>query len=322
MPHFRLTFAPRQVFRSEFGHEWFGVAMVALSAVAWAGHVHFHLAVEWRDLLLPSLVLFAIVAAHIADSDRASLVTEYFLLSITATAVFGVFSYLSMAAGRPLADGMLASADRALGFNWIGGYRWLVHHDVAARTLQLAYNSLVYQGLYFGVFFGVVGSLTRLREMFWLVLVAGLLTSAGAALFPAMGPFKEYGITAEFLAVMEQLRSGNLHFALANMTGVVSFPSFHTTMALLYIYGFRRSGVIGWAATIINVAMLPAIPFFGGHYLVDMFAGAGVAIVSLVAVKALSAVRWHAVPQGHQSAAEAQAPSMAGGSVEGLQPAP
>ncbi len=29
------------------------------------------------------------------------------------------------------------------------------------------------------------------------------------------------------------------------MTGVVSFPSFHTTMALAYVYGFRRTGAIG-----------------------------------------------------------------------------
>ena len=90
---------------------------------------------------------------------------------------------------------------------------------------------------------------------------------------------------------MERLHGGELHFALAKLTGVVSFPSFHTTMALLYLYGFSRAGAIGWVAAFLNVAMLPAIPFFGGHYLVDMFAGAAVAVVSVVIVRTWPAMR-------------------------------
>src|SRR5262245_7894178 len=84
---------------------------------------------------------------------------------------------------------------------------------------------------------------------------------------------------------MERLHSGDLHFALAQLTGVVSFPSFHTTMAILYVYGFGRVGWMGWVAALLNVAMLLAIPFYGGHYLVDVFAGAAVALISVVAVK-------------------------------------
>jgi membrane-associated phospholipid phosphatase len=68
------------------------------------------------------------------------------------------------------------------------------------------------------------------------------------------------------------------------MTGVICFPSFHTTMALASIYAFRRTGIIGICVAGINSAMLFAIPFVGGHYLVDMIAGAGVALVSIAAV--------------------------------------
>jgi membrane-associated phospholipid phosphatase len=161
-----------------------------------------------------------------------------------------------------------------------------LHHALPAKILEIAYDSLVYQGLYFGVLFGVMGRRRELREMFWLVGVSGLFTCAGAALFPALGPFKAFGVKAEFLPVMEQLRGANLHFALSNLTGVVSFPSFHTTMAVLYMYGFRRTGAIGWMIAVLNVVMIAAIPFFGGHYLVDMFAGGAVALVSVAIVKA------------------------------------
>ncbi len=45
---------------------------------------------------------------------------------------------------------------------------------------------------------------------------------------------------------MERIRGHVLNFALAKLTGVVSFPSFHTTMALAYVWGFRRTGAVGW----------------------------------------------------------------------------
>ena len=67
--------------------------------------------------------------------------------------------------------------------------------------------------------------------------------------------------------------------ALSSLTGVVSFPSFHTTMALAYAYGFRRAGAIGWIVGALNFVMLFSIPFFGGHYLVDMIAGVLMAIL-------------------------------------------
>ena len=285
MRSLQLDFAPKPVFRSDFAAEWLGVVIVALGAAMWAWCIKFELAVQWHDILLPCGVVFAVWLAHVLKARRASLVTEYFLLTATGTAVFGVASYLSMTTGRPLADDVLMAADRAIGFDWFVPWRWLLHHALAAKVLQIAYDSLVYQGLYFGVLFGVMGKRYELREMFWLVAVAGVFTCAGAALFPALGPFKTYGVKIEFLPVMEQLRSGNLHFALSNLTGVVSFPSFHTTMALLYIYGFRRAGAIGWMMAALNVAMMPAIPFFGGHYLVDMLAGGAVALASLAIVR-------------------------------------
>ena len=280
-----LGFAPKQVFRSDFRAEWFGVGVFLSFAAIWAYGIHFSLIVRWHDLLLPCCVVVAIVIAHVLRSERASLVAEYFLLTTVATAVFGLLSYLSMTTGRPLVDGALFATDRDIGFDWLANYRWLLHHALTAKVFEIAYDSLVYQGLYFGVIFGLMGRREQMREMFWLVAVSGLFTCVGAALFPAFGPFKLFGVKAEFLPVMAQLRSGTLRFALTNMTGVVSFPSFHTTMALLYVYGFRRTGAIGWLIAGLNAVMILAIPFFGGHYLVDMLGGGSVALASFAIVR-------------------------------------
>lgn len=296
----RLSFAPRRLFRSDFAPEWAGAAAAIALAMVWMAATGFDLRVTWHDgvLLLASVAM--VLATHTLAQRRFGLMAEYFTLTLVTTAAFGVLSYLSMAVARPLVDGQLLAADRALGFDWIGIYRWLAVHPATAKVLELVYDSLVYQGLYFGVLFGLMDKKDDLRRMFWLVFVAGIFTSAGAALFPALGTFKTFGLESHgaYLLDMARLRAGALHFALSSLTGVVSFPSFHTTMALAYIYGFRRTGAIGWIVAALNLVMLCAIPFFGGHYLVDMIAGAGVMLASLGIVKAapLAWARIHLAP--------------------------
>jgi membrane-associated phospholipid phosphatase len=45
-------------------------------------------------------------------------------------------------------------------------------------------------------------------------------------------------------------------------------------MALGYAYSLRRTGIIGYTIAIANAVMLLGVPFLGGHYVVDMIAGA------------------------------------------------
>lgn len=154
---------------------------------------------------------------------------------------------------------------------------------------------------------GVMNNKRELRRMFWLTFVAGLFTNIGALLFPALGPFQALNVDPkhDFVMEMEYLKSGQpLSFTLAHMTGVVSFPSLHTTMALAYAYCFRHTGVIGWIAIALNALMLCSVPYFGGHYLVDMIAGAGVFALSLAIVTLIGKLRASADCAWRESAAE------------------
>lgn len=295
---------PGQIFKSDFAPEWIGAAVIFALCAAWGVAIQFQLDITWRDGLLFVPALAVVLAMRAFGSRKFGLIAEYFALTVAATAAFGIFSYLSMTTGRPLVDGELQAADRALGFDWLAGFHWLEAHHTASLVFQFIYNSLIYQGLYFGVLLGLMENRRGLKEMFWIVFAAGLFTSAGAALFPAYGPYVAFGEQSHgaFLPDMMRLHAGrDLHFALTNLTGVVSFPSFHTTMALVYIYGFRKTGAVGWAIALLNVAMLTSIPFFGGHYLVDMIAGAGVALASVAAIRftprVLAAVRLPSVPK-------------------------
>jgi membrane-associated phospholipid phosphatase len=66
--------------------------------------------------------------------------------------------------------------------------------------------------------------------------------------------------------------------------GIVTFPSFHATLAIIMTYAVRR---YRWALAVfgsLNCLMILAIPTVGGHYLVDLFGGAVVAGLAILLV--------------------------------------
>ena len=267
----------------DFAPEWLALLALAGLDLLWARAIGLHLSITWGDGKLVGFGLLFMLLLRVFW-HRGGMMAEYFSLTGAATLTFGVLSYLCLASSGPLVDTSLQAADRALHFDWMAGYQFLLARPLIAKILGLAYVSMVYQALYFCVLFSLLNRKEHLREMFWLVLVMGLLTSAGVMLFPALGPYNMFhaGPPDNFVPVMKHLKSGNdLNFALGQMTGVVSFPSFHTAMALAYVWGFRRTGAIGWAIAALNLVMLLAIPYFGGHYLVDMLAGGAVMLASL-----------------------------------------
>jgi len=278
----------KQLFTSDFVPEWCALGVLALLDAAWAAHIHLDFVAAPRDFLILALALSVTFSLRAFAVRRGGLMAEYFALTLAGSTAICALSYLCLASAGPLVDARLMAMDRALGFDWLAGYRFVHAHPALTALLGLAYGSLVYQGLYFCLLLGLMNAKQQLRDMFWLFLLTGLLACAGAVLFPALGPSKFYNIQTNngFVPVMQHLLSGrDLHFALSGMTGVVSFPSFHTAMALAYCWAFRKTGLISAAIMALNIIMLCAVPFFGGHYLVDMVAGAAAMLLALALLK-------------------------------------
>jgi membrane-associated phospholipid phosphatase len=63
------------------------------------------------------------------------------------------------------------------------------------------------------------------------------------------------------------------------MKGLIAFPSYHGTLSVLLVLAF--SGVRFWflPILILNTIILIATPIEGGHHLVDVIAGVGVALI-------------------------------------------
>jgi membrane-associated phospholipid phosphatase len=272
----------------EFAPEWLALAAIAIADAIWARAIGFHLIVTWHDLKQPAVVLALTLFLRFFSLPRAALAAELLGLWLVMAPVFQLLSYLCMASSGPLVDSSLMSMDRMMGFDWLAGYHLVLAHPKILWLLNQLYDSFTWQTLYFCVLMGLMNRAGRMRELVWIIFLCTVITDLGAMLFPALGPFYVFGLNQNggFLPDMQHLISRHdLSFVLAKLTGVVSFPSFHTIMALAFIYGFRKLGPISFAVGAANMVMLVSVPFIGGHYLTDMLGGALVFVAVTLAVR-------------------------------------
>jgi len=138
----------------------------------------------------------------------------------------------------------------------------------------VAYESNVYQPFLLVLAFALFGPRGRNREFLIASALAALVTVAIAAALPAFGPNKIYGIASGWDSILEALRVGShrpLHYV-----GIVTFPSFHASMALILTTSVRGNRYTMAAASIVNGLMLIATVPIGYHYLVDIIAGCAI----------------------------------------------
>jgi len=271
-----------------FRPEWCAVAALVLLDFVWARAIGFHLMLGPVVLAMPAILLLLVTVPRALGRARIALFFEYAALSLLGSFGLIILSYLCMASSGKLADPWLLAADRALGFDWLGLYHGIARHPLLMRGMELTYDSLLLQGFYITVFLGLRGDAAEMRGLWRLSTIGCILCCLGAMAAPALGPFHVFGLDGKgvFLPAMKQLLArADLHFAAATLTGVICFPSYHTVLALTCPYALRRTGIFFWIFAPLNFLMLFTIPFFGGHYLTDMIAGAGVFALALGIMK-------------------------------------
>jgi membrane-associated phospholipid phosphatase len=152
--------------------------------------------------------------------------------------------------------------------------------------LGLAYGSTLWQPFVAIVVSANLRPRQRNAELLTTLSVAMLLTLVIFAFAPAIGPDKFEGSEPDWAPIIRALQaspSGQVF----QYAGLISFPSFHTVMALLFAYTFRGIRLLFPAAIGLNALMVVSIPYSGDHYLVDLAAGALVAILAIAATKVL-----------------------------------
>ena len=238
------------------------------------------------------LSLTAAIAAiglcyHWRKRDARIAELAHWIVAWVAFSIAGaILTYLAARHGAAWSDDMLAGLDRRLGFDWAGWFELVNRHLAVKLVLAIAYTSLMPQILLSVIFFSWRGWDDRNGELMANAILALLLTTAVFALLPALGPGAGIPELAKlYLADLVGLHDGSLKsFDVTELNGIVAFPSFHAVLGVLLTYAHRGSALL-WPVAALNAVMLVAIPSEGGHYLIDVLAGAATAACAIVAIR-------------------------------------
>jgi membrane-associated phospholipid phosphatase len=220
---------------------------------------------------------------------------------IVVTAIVGPLSYVANALNWPLQDQTLLLIDRAIGLDpqpiaaFVNDHSWLV------KCLNIGYGFIKWPLLGIPIILTMTLRLIRLQQFVLALNLALAVTIVISVFVPAIGTY--YGLSlspterfplidsANYTAQLRDivaLRDGSLrHLELFRLAGIISFPSFHTASAALYVWAVWPVRGFRWVMIGINTWMIAATPVIGAHYIIDIVGGAVVAAGSVLLAKHL-----------------------------------
>jgi membrane-associated phospholipid phosphatase len=232
-------------------------------------------------------------AAHVQLAFVLISIAQIELLVLLATPL----TYIAASANLPLQDANLAFVDRLLGLDWQGYYKFVCERPALVPYIYLGYAMIIWPSLGVPIFLGTTRNYRRLQQFTFACTLTLIVTAIISSLLPAFGTYYQYDISADtpifrasgYLSQLHELplvRDGSLRVLnLESLSGIITFPSFHAAAAVLVIWALWSVLWLRPVALIANVGMLLATPLVGGHYFVDVFAGAGLAGLAIAAAK-------------------------------------
>jgi hypothetical protein len=218
---------------------------------------------------------------------------------VLITLLMAPFTYVAAAANFPMADATLLAVDRFLGLNWLGYVTFVNERPLLATWLDFGYMMIKWPLFIIPVVLAAAGKFRRLQEYVLAFLIALIATTIVSTMVPAIGVYQELGLSVTdfqnlnpnaYLGQLRDLplvRNGSLR-VLNDLSGIVTFPSFHAASAVLYGWGLWSSHLFRPIAVIANLAMIAATPINGGHYFIDVIAGIAVAIIAIGVAQRIS----------------------------------
>lgn len=208
-----------------------------------------------------------------------------------------VLNHLVMTTALPMRDDVLAQADAAIGFDWLGYFEFVHARPVLIVLMDAIYTSLTPLSVGAIVILVAMGRLDRAAlflESFFIVAVVCVVVGMA---FPAVGTFVHYRLdladypnfgTAPgtfWIEALARLREpeGAILLDPLRLPGLAAFPSLHTAAAVILAASFWQTR-LGWGVALFAAAIIAATPIFGGHYGVDLIAGAVVAALVFAGV--------------------------------------
>jgi membrane-associated phospholipid phosphatase len=259
------------------------------------------LRIEWHSFLAPVSCGVIIAAAgwfyrSVRNEPRLAEVLISTSQIIAFAAVGAPLSYLAATAGFPLQDALFDSWDREwLHLDWTPLMQMIAERPNLRLVLLLAYSSFAVQTVTTVFALGVAGRIASLKTFIVAFIGTTLITIAISAVLPSVGPWVFLDLHAAtangFLPtsstswpVFLGLRDGTFHTIHGmNSEGIITFPSLHAALGILFAAALWRIKGIKWAGLLINGLMLVSTPAYGSHYFVDVIAGVALAALCWIA---------------------------------------
>jgi membrane-associated phospholipid phosphatase len=265
------------------------IAVTALAAALLAGCSA--LVFPPEDAIEPALITLGLgIGACIYRRRKV----QQFELALTAlalvttfTAFYSVLMYAIGALSGPMTDDLLQRADAACGVYLPDIVAWSQRNPTLERALRWAYDSVMFQTAAVIVLLSFTSDERSLKGFVIQFMIAALITMAAFAFFPASGPCACFDYQIQpgldgYVSHMHELKSGARTIVTwRNAEGLVTFPSFHTTWAILLAWALRRKRVLNVLAWILNGAVAASTLTLGLHYFVDVPGGLAIAIAAI-----------------------------------------
>jgi membrane-associated phospholipid phosphatase len=208
--------------------------------------------------------------------------------------IMGPLTYVTGVANWPLQDQTFLAIDRAMGMDPEMIARYVNDHDWLAGLLLRGYGLIKVMLLAVPVALTLTLRLVRLQVFVFAFSIALIITVAISTFVPAVGTYYGLHIAPSQFAALDTslykaqlrdivaLRAGSLrHLEMFELTGIVSFPSFHAASAVLYMWALWPVRFVGGIAAALNLLMIAAAPVIGAHYMIDVFGGVALASISI-----------------------------------------
>lgn len=205
-----------------------------------------------------------------------------------------ILSYATTAFNLPLLDHWYALADEWMGLDWLAIMRWIAEVPHLPGTLRFFYSTSLPHVAIAIVALGMSGQSERLKTFIFLFAATGAVTCVLSGLLPAAGAFPYHAPSAELRAAFGEqvgvwhvahfngLRDGTFTMIdLMSVQGLVTFPSYHTALAVVCAWATWSVRLVAWPSALLGTLIIVATPHIGGHFVVDIVAGAAIAFAAI-----------------------------------------
>ena len=227
-------------------------------------------------------------------------IVENILSLLIVTMPLVIISYVALRAGFPLTDKYLIALDAKLGFDGAGFIRFVESQPVLASVLLAAYQAIAPQLSLIPVVLLCLHHPLRAYRFISAYIIMVLICCAVAVSFPAEGAYTAYGFSpGDFsnlnpyfaFVYLDQLykvlHDSSIVFTFRGAIGILTFPSVHAGVAALCIWGIWPIRQLRYWVLGLNLLMMVSTFSHASHYIVDVFAGVALALLSLVILRPL-----------------------------------